>query len=107
MGKNTDFCKVTAIIRAEALEKVEQCLQELNVPGVSVTQVKGHGEYANFYNSDLMTDHARVEVFIPTHQADEIAQAIVDVAHSGVAGDGIVAVLPVKNIYRIRTKKLL
>jgi len=107
MENNTDFCKVTAIIRAEALEKVEQCLQELGVPGISVTQVKGHGEYANFYNSDLMTDHVRVEVFIPAPQADEIAQTIVNVAHSGVEGDGIVAVLPVNQVYRIRTRELM
>jgi nitrogen regulatory protein P-II 1 len=105
MENNTDFCKVTAIIRTEALEKVAQCLQELGVPGISVTQVKGHGEYANFYNNDLMTDHARVEVFIPAQRADEVAQTIVNVAHSGIAGDGIVAVLPVKQLYRIRTRE--
>ena len=45
---NTDYCKVTAIIRCEVLEKVEQRLQELGVSGISVTRVKGYGDYANF-----------------------------------------------------------
>ena len=104
------FRKVTAIIRSDALEKVEQRLHELGVPGISVTRVMGYGEDANFYNRDWanfnsrdwMTAHARVEIFIPAQRADEIAQAIMDAAYSGVAGDGIVVVLPVEKIYKIR-----
>lgn len=69
-----DFRKVTAIIRGDKLEKVEQRLHELRVPGISVTRVKGYGEYANFYTNDWMTPHARVEIFISARRADEIAQ---------------------------------
>ena len=98
----TDFCKVTAIIRCEVLEKVEQRLQELGARGISVSRVKGYGEYANFYSTDCMTAHARVEIFISTQRAEVITQAIMDAAHSGTAGDGIVAVLPVNQVYRIR-----
>jgi len=98
------FRKVTAIIRSDALEKVEQRLHELGVPGISVTRVKGYGEYANFYSNDWMTTHARVEIFISAQRADEITQAIMDAAYSGVAGDGIVAVLPVEKIYLIRQR---
>lgn len=47
-----DFRKVNAIIRSDALEKVEQRLHELGVPGISVTRVKGYGEYKNFYTND-------------------------------------------------------
>jgi len=102
--KSMCFRKVTAIIRNDALEKVEQRLHELGVPGISVTHVKGYGEYENFYSRDWMTTHARVEIFTPTRRADEIAQAIMDAACSGVAGDGIVAVLPVEKIYKIRQR---
>lgn len=102
MEKNTDYCKVTAIIRCEVLEKVEQRLNEIGVPGISVTQVKGHGEYSDFYSRDSMTTHVRVEIFISAQRAEAIVQAIMDAAHSGTAGDGIVAVLPVNQVYRIR-----
>ena len=44
------FRKVTAIIRPERLEAVEECLKKLVVPGLSVTKVKGFGEQANFLN---------------------------------------------------------
>ncbi|OFZ67823.1 MAG: hypothetical protein A2V79_03300 [Betaproteobacteria bacterium RBG_16_56_24] len=99
-----DFRKVTAIIRCDALQKVEQRLQGMGVLGISVTHVKGYGEYENFYSRDWLTTHARVEIFTPARRADEIVQSIMDASSSGVAGDGIVAVLPVEKIYKIRQR---
>jgi len=101
---DTNFCKVTAIIRCEVLEKVEHRLRELGVHGYSVMQVKGCGEYTDFYSIDCMTTHARVEIFMSAKRAEAIAQAIMDAAHTGLEGDGIVAVLPVYNVYRIRKR---
>ena len=100
-----DFRKVTAIIRPDSLEKVEKELQALSIPGVSATKVKGYGEYANFYAPDWMLTHARVEVFIGQHQTEEVVKAIMDAAHTGIEGDGIVAVLPVESVYHIRTRE--
>jgi len=100
-----DFRKVTAIIRPDVLENVEQALQTLKVPGVSVTSVKGYGEYANFYTHDWMVKHVLVEVFIGRHRAEAVAEAIMKAAHTGLDGDGIVAVLPVESVYHIRTRE--
>jgi len=99
------FRKVTAIFRPERLKAVEECIKKLNVPGVSVTKVKGFGEYANFFETDWLCSHVRIEVFTGARQADELAQAIMDAAHTGVEGDGIVAILPVESVYHIRTKE--
>ena len=103
---DASFRKVTAIIRSSALERVEKTLAGLCVPGISVTKVKGYGEYANFYARDWMVDHARVELFVRREQAEEVVQAIIDAAQTGLAGDGIVAILPVEAVYRIRTGEL-
>ncbi len=46
-----DFCKVTAIIRPDCLEKVEEALRRLDVPGVSVTKVNGNGEHADLMDT--------------------------------------------------------
>jgi nitrogen regulatory protein P-II 1 len=97
---------VTAIVRSDLLEKIERRLQDLRIPGVSVTRVKGYGEYENFFARDWMTEHARIEIFLRHERADEVACAIMDEAHTGGAGDGIVVVLPVESIYRIRTKEV-
>ena len=98
------YRKVTAIIRRDRLEQVEKALQALGVPGISVTRVKGYGEYADFYSRDWLVSHARLEVFTDEHSADDIAQAVMQAAHTGAAGDGVVAVLPVEKLYRIRTR---
>ncbi len=96
--------KINAIIRCEVLEQVERKLQDMGVQGVTVSQVKGFGEYANTYTKDWLVTHARIEIFTDEAQADAIAEAILETAHTGVSGDGIVAILPVEKLLRIRTK---
>jgi len=99
------FRKVTAIFRPNRLEAVEDRLRGLGVAGISVTRVKGFGEYANFYEPDWLCTHVRIEVFTSKLKADEIAEAIMEAAHTGIEGDGIVAILPVESVYHIRTKE--
>jgi len=100
-----DFRIVTAIIRPELLEKVEETLKAMHVPGVSVTKVKGYGEYMDFYTPDWMCSCVRVEIFIGAHRAEAVAEAIMQAAHTGLEGDGIVAVMPVESVYHIRTRE--
>ncbi len=99
-----NYRKVTAVFRIALLEKVEEKLQELGVKGLSVSRVKGYGEYADFYTKDWLTTHARIEIFLEESRAEITAQAIMDAASLGMEGDGIVAILPVEKLYRIRTK---
>lgn len=96
--------KVTAIIRSSVLERVEARLMQLGVKGISVTRVTGYGEYANFLNPDWLVTHARIEIFTSKAQAEEIVAAILETAHVGIPGDGIVVVLPVEKLYRIRSR---
>jgi len=96
--------KIVAIIRRSALEKVEERLKSLGVKGVSVSRVKGFGEYANFYTADWMVTNAKIEIFTEQSAVDGIVAAILETAHAGLSGDGIVAVLPVEKLYRIRTQ---
>ncbi len=99
-----NYRKITAIFRFELLDKVEQKLQELGVKGLSLSKVKGYGEYADFYTKDWFTNHARIELFLEEKDAEVTARAIMDAASLDMEGDGIVAILPVEKLYRIRTK---
>lgn len=90
--------KNTAIVRADVLKKVEETLQTLRVPGITVSKLKGYGEYASFFRSDWMV--------VRRECAEEIARAIIETAHTGVPGDGLVVVVPVETVYRIRSKAL-
>ena len=98
------YIKIVAIIQQERLEKVEDRLKQLNVPGLSVTKVKGYGEYTNFFTPDWQSTHIRIEIYCHRNKAEVIVNGIMDQARSGLAGDGIVVVSPLETIYRIRTK---
>jgi nitrogen regulatory protein P-II 1 len=104
MEKQSKFCNVTAIFRSDALAQVEQRLQEIGVRSSSVLRVNSYGEFADFCSPDLLAHHLRIEIFTTFRKSDAIAQAIMDTAHSGLAGDGIVAVLPACKVYWIRRR---
>jgi nitrogen regulatory protein P-II 1 len=98
------YRKVTGIIRMDRLENVEQRLLKIDVGGVTVTRCKGYGEYESFLKRQWLVTHVRIEVFCTSERADAIAKAILEEAHTGMMGDGIVAILPVEEVYRVRTK---
>lgn len=97
------FKKITAIVRSDRLEQVEERLKEICVRGLSVSHLKGYGEYANFFSRSWLVRHARIEIFVAEQSVESTVEAIVEVARTGEAGDGLVAVLPVEDITRIRT----
>lgn len=96
------YSKITAIVRVDRLEHVEEALRDLRVSGVSVSRVKGYGEYADFFARDWMTSYAHVEIFTSAQHAERIAGAILGAASTGTRGDGIVALAPVDSVLRIR-----
>jgi len=102
-----EYKKVSAIINPLMLEKVDTALRDMHVPGMTVTPVKGYGEYHNFYQADMMCKHASIEIFCQASEAEAIARCIVDAAHIGQPGDGIVAITSVDQIFCVRTKGLL
>lgn len=103
-----EFRKVTAIIQPSVLEKVEWKLQDIGVRGISVTKIKGYGEYANFYSRDWMVSvsHVKIEIFAEKTKIKAIVHAVLEAAHLGLPGDGMVAVSPVEQVFRIRTRSV-
>ncbi|WP_456407281.1 P-II family nitrogen regulator [Thiolapillus sp.] len=99
------FAKITAIVRPAAVSAIEDLLHKQGIPGMSIGHVKGYGDYADFYRNDWMVSHVRIEIFIAETMAEQVAEKIMDVAHTGLEGDGLVAILPVSAVYHIRTKK--
>jgi len=97
-----DIKKIMAIVRTNMLTDVEDRLIRLGVPGITVSRVKGFGEEANFLMPGWMSAYVRIEIFVDATQAHQIVETIVTAAHTGIAGDGFVSVLPVETFYRIR-----
>lgn len=99
-----ELALVVAVIRGLALENTEQKLREIGVRGITVTKVKGYGHYANFFSRDHVWEEVKIEVFAAQAEAERIASAILDTAHTGSPGDGIVAILPVDRVFSARTR---
>lgn len=97
------YKKISAIVRTCCLDKVRHALEAAGAGGLSVTHVRGQGEYVNTFSRDNLLRYARVEVFAPTGSVERLVAAIHEAAHSGQRGDGMIAVLPVESLIRIRT----
>lgn len=99
--------KISAFVQVARLEDVEQRLLELGVPGYSFFKVKGRGDYGNLYSQGGTTQHICVELFIDEGKVKDVVEGIIDVAHTGVEGDGIITVGKIDSLYRIGTRELL
>ena len=99
-----DINLIIAIIRRDKLEPVEEKLQNIGVERINVSKVKGYGEYHNFFTRDWMVEELRLEIFTKKNEVETITAAIMDAAHTGLPGDGVVAVVPVEKFFLIRTR---
>jgi len=99
-----------AIIRPNKVDDVKDALAKLNISGITVTEVRGHGKQKGHtavyrgkeYNVSLLPK-MQVETVVSDAIAEEAIRAIVEAARTGEIGDGRVFVLPVERSYRIRT----
>ena len=99
-----------AIIRPNKVDEVKDALAKLNISGMTVTEVRGHGKQKGHtaiyrgkeYNVSLLPK-MQIEVVVTNTIVDEAIRAIIDAARTGEIGDGRVFVLPVERAYRIRT----
>jgi nitrogen regulatory protein P-II 1 len=99
-----DIKAVVAIFPRDRLEAVEEQLRRIGVERVDVSRVRGYGEYRNFYARDWMVDEVRLDIFTRAHAVPLITSTIMNAAHTGEPGDGIVAVVPIEKLCLIRTR---
>ncbi len=102
-----DVALVVAIIRTHMLEAVKKKLQEIGVRGITVTKAKGFGQQSlshDILGRELTEDQLKLEIYVASDQAERIASSIVDAAHTGSPGDGIVVILPVQRAFSVQTR---
>ena len=97
--------KISAIIRTSALGQVQARLKEVGVKGLSVFPVLGFGEYVAdwTFHPHQLVQHMKLEIWAHDEMVDQIVSAILDAARTGLPGDGMVTVLPVDKVWRVRT----
>ena len=101
---------VQAIIRPEVLNDVLKALYRIEVRGLTVTRVQGHGgetERVETYRGTTvqmsLTEKIKLEIGVSEPFVNPTVEAILKAARTGSVGDGKIFVLPVDKIYRIRT----
>lgn len=104
--------KIEAIIKPFKLEEVKDALGELNIEGMTVTEVKGFGRQKGhteiYRGSEYTVDFlpkVKIEVVLPDDRVEPAVKAILKAARTGKIGDGKIFVTPVEEAIRIRTEE--
>ena len=99
-----------AIIRPEKIEEVKEALTQLHLPGMTVTEVRGHGRqkghkavYRGTEYSVTLLPKVMIDLVIPDERVDEVLKKVITTARTGEIGDGRVFVLHVDDGYNVRT----
>ena len=101
---------VKCIIRPNKVEEVREALSQVNVSGMTVSEVRGHGRQKGHkavyrgreYSVTLLTK-IMIDLVLPDDQVDEVLKVVIETARTGEIGDGRIFVLPVDEGYNIRT----
>ena len=104
--------KIEAIIKPFKLNDVKDALHELNLQGMTVTEVKGFGRQKGhteiYRGSEYTVDFLpkiKIEMILADAMVAQAIEAIIKSAQTGKIGDGKVFVLPVEEAVRIRTEE--
>ena len=102
--------KIEAIIRPHLLDAVKTALQEVDVKGMTVSEVQGYGRQRGhtetYRGAEYQIDFIpklKVEVVSPDDIEEFVVAAIAKAARTGKFGDGKIFVIPVDDVIRIRT----
>ena len=104
--------KIEAIVRPEKVDEVRGALDKAGYPGVTITEVEGHGKQKGVtrqwrgesYKVDLLPK-VKLEIVVHDGDMEKILQAIAKAAktNGGAVGDGKIFVTTVQEALRIRT----
>jgi len=102
--------KVEAIIKPFKLDDAKKALSEIDVHGMTVTEVRGFGRqkgHSELYRgAEYVVEFlpkVKVEVLVPDDMVEKVVRSLADATRTGKIGDGKIFVLPVGDAIRIRT----
>jgi len=102
---------VKCIVRTHKVDETTDALKQLDISGITVTGVGGHGRRANpttvwrcceyeiRYLPQMMID-----VVVADYLVDDVVRTVMEAARKGERGDGRVFVIPVEEAYSVRTR---
>ncbi len=104
--------KIEAIIKPFKLEDVKDALTEVEISGMTVSEVKGYGRqqgHSELYRgAEYVVDFLpkiKIEIIVKEDDVDKAIKAIVGSARTGKIGDGKIFISPIERVIRIRTNE--
>lgn len=102
--------KIEAIIKPFKMDDVREALADINITGMTVSEVKGFGRQKGhtelYRGAEYMVDFLpkmKIEIVVSDDDVERCVEAIVDTAKTGKIGDGKIFVTAVEQVVRIRT----
>ena len=101
---------IKAIVRPNKVDDVRDALEKMSIPGMTVTEVRGHGRQKGHtaiyrgkeYNVSLLPK-VEIELVVPDTVVEDVIQSVMKAARTGEIGDGRIFVMPAVHGYNIRT----
>lgn len=104
--------KIEAVLRPEKLEAVREALEQAGYPGISITEIEGHGmqkgtvqQWRGEQYKLQFLPKVKIEVVCVDKDAEKIIQTVLESAFTGGVGDGKIFVYDVAEVVRIRTRE--
>ena len=102
--------KIEAIIKPFKLDEVKEALSEIDLNGMTVTEVKGYGRQKGhtelYRGAEYVVDFLpkiKLEIAVEDNQVDSVTESISKTAYTGKIGDGKIFITTLEQVIRIRT----
>ncbi|MDG1733519.1 MAG: nitrogen regulatory protein P-II [Thalassotalea sp.] len=102
--------KIEAIIKPFKMDDVREALAEVNITGMTVSEVKGFGRQKGhtelYRGAEYMVDFlpkVKIEIIVADEDVERCVNTIIETAQTGKIGDGKIFITNVERVIRIRT----
>jgi nitrogen regulatory protein P-II 1 len=102
--------KIEAIVRPERVSVVRKALEDTGYPGITITDVRGHGAQKgvvqHYRGTEFVVDiihKVKLELVVDDTAVDKITKVIIENGRTGQVGDGKIFISTVDDVIRVRT----
>ena len=96
------YSKVVAIMNIVSYESIIADLKKINVPGISITPIKGCGGHRSHSGECELYENTKLEIYTTSSHAEEIAVYLSELLKERTENGGIVAIEPVTNLFNFK-----
>lgn len=103
---------ITAVIKPFKLDDVRDALHEIDIHGMTVSEVKGYGRQKGhtemYRGAEYVVDFLpklKLEIAVTADMAEAAIESIINAAQTGKIGDGKIFVTNIEQTIRIRTSE--